>query len=557
LKEGVRMIKNGFGRFALPILILLLFSGFFAGKDDTYFQINKNIDLFSRIYKEISFNYVDNINPEEFMRAGIRGMLGSLDPYTNFIDENKKDEIDLITNGKYGGVGISIGVRGRDVTVVEVMDGYSAQRQGIRIGDILLQAGGIKLTPENVDEISGLVKGDPGSTVELKVLRGDNKDTLNFNLIREEVIVKNIPYYGFYPENSNNVYMKLTSFSRSAADEMKKDLKELKAKKEILSVVLDLRGNPGGLLDVAVDICNKFLVKDKLIVSTKGRDDTNGKQYLATQEPLLKDAKLVLLINEGSASASEIVAGAIQDHDRGVILGTKSYGKGLVQTITPLNYNTSLKITTAKYYTPSGRCIQKINYSNKNNVFAQTDTLTETLFNTDNKRIVYSAGGITPDTTVNFDIQGNITKDLLAHGLFFKFADHYFYINPKIDFKKLKGESLFSEFENFLTTQKFDFKSEAEKEIDKLLKDAETKKLEEGLISDIKKLKLQLQKIDNSELRIYKTEIIRELKNELASRYLGNEGRFKESLSNDIQFQTSLLIMDNDKVYRKLLKIRN
>ena len=548
------MIKNSFGRFILPMLIIILFSGFFAGKDDTYFQINKNIDLFSRIYKEISFNYVDTINPEEFMRAGIRGMLGSLDPYTNFIDENKKDEIDLITNGKYGGVGISIGVRGKDVTVVEVMDGYSAQRQGIRIGDILLEAGGIQITPENVDDISALVKGDPGSTVELKILRGDNKDTLNFNLIREEVIVKNIPYYGFYPENSNNVYMKLTSFSRSAADEMKKDLKELKTKKEIKSIVLDLRGNPGGLLDVAVDICNNFLAKNKLIVSTRGRDDVTGKEYLATQEPILRDTKLVLLINEGSASASEIVAGAIQDHDRGVIVGTKSFGKGLVQTITPLNYNTSLKITTAKYYTPSGRCIQKINYSKKNNVFAKADTLSETLYSTDNSRRVYSAGGITPDSTVNFDIQGNITKDLLAHGLFFKFADHYFYNNQKIDFKKIKGESLFSEFEDFLTVQKFDFKSEAEKEIDKLQKDAETKKLEESLISDIKKIKLQLQKIDNSELRIYKTEIIRELKNELASRYLGNEGRFKESLSNDIQFQTALSILDNDSIYKKLLK---
>src|ERR1035437_7039595 len=289
------MKKTGIYKFILPIVIIILFSGFFPGKDDTYFQINKNIDLFAKIYKEISFNYVDPINPEEFMRAGIRGMLGSLDPYTNFIDENKKDEIDLITNGKYGGVGISIGVRGRDVTVVEVMDGYSAQRQGIRIGDILLQAGGIKLTPENVDDISALVKGDPGSTVALKVLRGDNKDTLNFNLIREEVIVRNISFYGFYPENSNNVYMKLTSFSRSAADEMRKDLKELKAKKEIKSVVLDLRGNPGGLLDVAVDICNDFLAKDALIVSTRGRDDSSEKQYLATQEPILKDAKLVLL----------------------------------------------------------------------------------------------------------------------------------------------------------------------------------------------------------------------------------------------------------------------
>jgi carboxyl-terminal processing protease len=549
------MKKTGIYKFILPIVIIILFSGFFPGRDDTYFQINKNIDLFAKIYKEISFNYVDTINPEEFMRAGIRGMLGSLDPYTNFIDENKKDEIDLITNGKYGGVGISIGVKGKDVTVVEVMDGYSAQRQGIRIGDILLEAGGKKITPDNVEDISSLVKGDPGSTVELKVLRGDNNDTLSFSLIREEVIVKNITYYGFYPENSNNVYMKLSSFSRSAADEMKKDLKELRSQKEITSIVFDLRGNPGGLLDVAVDICNKFLPKDKLIVSTKGRDDTSEKQYLATQEPTLKDAELVLLINDGSASASEIVAGAIQDHDRGVILGTKSFGKGLVQTITPLNYNTSLKITTAKYYTPSGRCIQKINYSSKNNVYALPDSITAASFLTDNKRVVYSAGGITPDTTVAFNIEGNITKDLLAHGIFFKFADHYYYTNPKQDYKKLNNDILYSGFEKYLTDQKFYFKSDAEKEIDNLMKDAQSKKLEESLLADIKKVKTQLEKIDNSELRIYKNEIVRELKNELASRYMGNEGRIKESLNNDLQFQTALKIINNKPVYKKLLKL--
>jgi carboxyl-terminal processing protease len=549
------MKMKGIYKYILPVLIIILFSGFFPGKEDTYFQINKNIDLFAKVYKEISFNYVENINPEEFMRAGIRGMLGSLDPYTNFIDENKKDEIDLITNGKYGGVGISIGVRGKDVTVVELMDGYSAQRQGIRIGDILFEAGGKKITSDNVDEISGLVKGDPGTTVELKVIRGDQHDTLSFNLIREEVIVKNITYFGFYPENSNNVYLKLSSFSRSAADELKKDLKELRSKKEIKSIIFDLRGNPGGLLDVAVDICNKFISKDKLIVSTRGKEDGSEKRYVASQEPMLGDTRLVLLINEGSASASEIVAGAIQDHDRGVILGTKSFGKGLVQTITPLSFNTSLKITTAKYYTPSGRCIQKVNYSNKNYVFAVPDSIAKSSFLTDNKRVVYSAGGITPDTTVTFNIEGDITKDLLAHGIFFKFADHYYYNNPKQDYQKMNSDQLFTAFEKYLAEQKFYFKSDAEIEIDKLMKDAQAKKLEESLISDIKKVKTQLEKIDNSELRIYKNEIIAEMKNELASRYLGNEARTKESLNHDLQFQTALKLINNEKAYKKLLNI--
>lgn len=542
-----KLIKN----VLVPFLVLALFAGFFPGKDDKYFEISKNIDLFTKIYKEISFNYVDDINPEQFIRSGIKGMLGSLDPYTVFMDENKKDEIDLITNGKYGGIGVSIGLRGEDVTIVEVMDGYTAQRQGIKVGDVLVDISGVKITPENLDDISSLVKGEPGSTVDLTVVRNEKKDTVDFNLLREEIVVKNLAYYGFVPENSNNVYMKLTTFSRSAADEIKKAIKELKAQKEITSFVFDLRGNPGGLLDVAVDITNKFVSKDKLIVSTKGKEESSEKKYYATQEPLLKDCKLVVLINDGSASASEIVAGAIQDHDRGVILGTRSYGKGLVQTITPLNYNTSLKITTAKYYTPSGRCIQKVNYSNNNKVFAHVDSLIESEFLTSNKRKVYSAGGITPDSMVEFDIQGNITKEYLAHGMFFKFADRFYYNNTKLSFSNINDSKLLSEYEKYVADEKFIYTSEAEKEIDKLIADSDKKKLENA---ELKRIRKQLEKVDNDEYKIYKNEILREMKEELASRFLGSKGRITEALKGDTQFQTAIKLLADESKYNELLK---
>ncbi len=534
--------------------IILLFSGFFAGEGDIYFQISKNIDLFSKVYKEVSFNYVEPIDPEQFMRAGIQGMLDVLDPYTMFIDENRKEDIDLITNGKYGGVGISIGVRGDRVTIVEVMDGYSSQRQGLRIGDVLIQANGVKISPENVDQISSLVKGEPGTTVELKILRNDEKDTLNFNLVREEVIVKSLTYYGFYPKNSNNVYLKLTNFSRSAGDEIKKALLELKSEKEIKSIVLDLRGNPGGLLDVAVDICNKFLKKGDLIVTTRGRDQSDEKKYFASQEPLVGNSKLVVLINGGSASASEILAGAIQDHDRGVLLGTKSYGKGLVQTITPLDYNTSLKITTAKYYTPSGRCIQKIDYTKSNKVFAQPDSILKTSYLTDNKRTVYSGGGITPDTTIDYIIRGNITKDLLAKGMFFTFADHYYYMNVKENFNKITDEKILSEFEKYLAEQKYIYHSEADKQIDRLITDVRDKKVEGALSADLNRIKKEFDKIDLAELKIYKDEIIREIKGELAARYLGNDGRTETYLNYDKQFQSALKILADSAVYDKLLR---
>jgi len=550
------MKSRRYFKYLFSIILLFLFSGFFPGKGDLYFEISKNIDLFGSVYKEISLNYVDDIDPEKFMREGIKGMLNSLDPYTIFVDENKKEDIELITNGKYGGVGISIGIRGDNVTVVEVLDGYSAQRQGIRIGDILLEAGSIKITPANMEDISSLVKGKPGTEVELKVLRNGDKDTLIFNLIREEVIVKNLIYYGFYPERSNNVYMKLTSFSRSASDEVKKALKELKAEKEIKSLILDLRGNPGGLLDVAVDIIDKFLEKGELIVTTKGRDEISIKEYHAVQEPMIGNAKLVVLINGGSASASEIVAGAIQDHDRGVILGTKSYGKGLVQTITPLNYNTSIKITTAKYYTPSGRCIQKIDYSKESDIIINVDSMIATSYSTDNDRIVYGAGGITPDTTVEFEIEGDLTAGLLAKGLFFKFADYYYYRNTNEKFSSINNEKLTNEFTKYLKENNFVYKSESEKQLDELIADANKKKLNEKVIADLQNVKKYFEEIDNSELTLYKDEILTEIKGELASRYFGAEGRVEELLKYDTQFRTAYNLVSDQTVYNKLLNIK-
>lgn len=532
----------------------VIFVGFYPSQGDIYFEISKNLDLLGRVYKEIAFNYVDEVDPEKFLRAGIQGMLSSLDPYTIFIDEKKIEDIDLITNGKYGGVGISIGLRGEDVTVVEVMDGYAAQRQGIQIGDIIIEADRTKISADNIDDVSSLVKGEPGTIVELKVVRNESRDTLTFNLVREEVIIKNIPYAAFYPDNSNTVYLKLSNFSRSASDEIKKSIKELKEKKAIQSIILDLRGNPGGLLDIAVDICDKFLARDQLVVSTRGRDINSEKKYYSVEEPIVSnDVKIIVLINGGSASASEIVAGALQDHDRAVILGTKSFGKGLVQTITPLSYNTSLKITTAKYYTPSGRSIQRIDYSKGNDVIISQQSEDYQKFFTDNKREVYSKGGITPDTTVEFNINGELTKELLAKGLFFKFANNYYFNNQTANYSNIINQNLFNEFKNYLGESGFQYKSKTEIEIDNLLKSAKDKA---EIESDLLKIKNELKGLYEKELKIYMTEILREIKSELASRYLGIEGRIKQQLDSDLQVQAALNILSNKEVYNILLKTR-
>jgi len=535
------------------VLIAIIVTGFNPGRGDIYFEIAKNLDLLGRVYKEIAFNYVDEVDPEKFLRAGIQGMLASLDPYTIFIDEKKIEDIDLITNGKYGGVGISIGLRGDDVTVVEVMDGYAAQRQGIQIGDVIIEAEGSVITVDNIDEISSLVKGEPGTTVEIKVMRNELKDTLTFNLVREEVIVKNITYSGFFPENSSNAYIKLSNFSRAASDEIKKTIKELKEQKPVQSVVLDLRGNPGGLLDIAIDVCDKFLARDLLVVSTRGRDSGSQQKYYSVEEPIIdKEVGIIVLINGGSASASEIVAGALQDRDRAVILGTKSFGKGLVQTITPLSYNTSLKITTAKYYTPSGRSIQKIDYSESSDIIIDPTQESEQKFFTDNKREVHSKGGITPDTTVDFKINGELTKELLAKGLFFKFANNYFFINPEADYSGLDDQKLFGEFKEYLSQEGFKYTSQTEIEIDNLIKGAADK---EEIKDDLFKIKEALKGLYEKELQIYKDEILREIRSELAARYLGVEGRIKEQLTSDFQVQTALEILGNTNTYNKLLNV--
>jgi len=540
--------------FLAGSILILLLTGFYAGKGDIYFEISKNLELFGRVYKEISIHYVDEVDPEQFMRAGIRGMLSSLDPYTVFIDEKKKEDIDLITNGKYGGIGISIGVRGDDVTVVEIMDGYSAQRQGVQIGDIIIEAGGVLINSENVDDISSLVKGEPGTTVGLRIVRNELNDTISFDLVREEVIVKNLTFAGFYPENSNNVVLKLSNFSRSASDELKTTLRELKAQKEIHSVILDLRNNPGGLLDIAVDICNKFIKKDQLIVTTKGRDDSDLKSYYSMEEPLMGNIDLIVLINGGSASASEIVAGAIQDHDRGIILGTKSFGKGLVQTITPLSFNTSLKITTAKYYTPSGRSIQKVDYSEDSDVIKTNGLEGELSFLTDNQREVFSRGGITPDTTVDYSVNGDLTRDLLAKGYFFKFANYFYYKFPTQEFYQLDDKKLLSEFNDYLSNDNYVYQSGAEKEIVKLINEVSAK--DPKLADELKAIESELEKLYNSEYRLFEDEIIGEIKAELASRYIGIEGRFVEQFSIDTQIQTAINILSNKDIFNKLLNIR-
>lgn len=541
------------------ILIIVLtastfvLTGFFAAKSDIYFEIAKNLEILGKVYKEISFNYVDDINTQEFMRAGIKGMLSTLDPYTVFVDESRQQDIDLMTHGKYGGIGVSIGIRGDNVTIVEIIGGYSAQRQGIRVGDIIIEAGGKEISPKNVDEVSSLVKGEPGTYVDLKIIRQGLKDTISFSILREEITLKNITYAGFFPEQSSNVYIKLSNFNRTAGEELRTHLKMLAEEKTIKSIILDLRGNPGGLLDAAVDVCEKFLAKDELVVSTKGRENSSLKKYYSRQQPIVSNEKLVVLINGSSASASEIVAGAIQDHDRGIILGTQSFGKGLVQTIIPLTNNTSLKITTAKYYTPTGRSIQKIDYSKDNPIIENADSILVDLYQTDNKRAVFSAGGITPDTTVEFNRISELTQQLLAQGIIFSFADEYFYENSNIKYDDITESVLFDRFRSFLLSRNFKYSSSLQNKLDQIIIEIEKSEESASVIESFKNLQTKLNFSVDKELEKNRAEILAEVKAELASRYIGNEKSLKERLISDNQIKAALDVLSNDEIYNKIL----
>jgi len=539
-----------------PVLILVLITlGFVKQDSDRYYQIAKSIDIFGRIYKEVNTNYVDQVDPEEFMLSGIKGMLNSLDPYTVYLDQTSQKDMHAITSGKYGGIGVTVGLHNGRVTVVDLIEGYSAQRQGIIIGDVIIKIDSTEINSSNYEKLGDFLKKEPGTEITLLVDREGVEHPIVFNLISEQIEIKNITYYGFVPTESNNAYIKLSGFSRTAGNELKNVIEELNGEKEIESIVLDLRGNPGGLLDAAVSVAEKFLEPDQLIVSVKGRDQSKSTEFFSKEQPVAKDKKLVVLIDNGSASASEIVAGAIQDHDRGIILGTPSFGKGLVQTIFPLPYNTSLKMTTAKYYTPSGRSIQKIDYSHNNKVFEEPDSLKIEGYETDNKRTVYSAGGIEPDTVVVSAGESQIIKNLLAKGMFFKFATKFFNNNNINDVAEVNDLRMIDQFLIFVKENEFDYRTKAENLLDQLIKNSEKDNNLAHLEEQILQMKIKYSELKNKELLEHKNEILSEVKKEIAARIGGRSGRIIESLKYDGQFNSALTIAKNINTYNKLLNI--
>ena len=518
-----------------------------------FFKINKSIDVFGRVYKEITANYVDEVDPERFMHSGIDGMLGALDPYTVYINKEDGDEVDLLTNGKYGGIGVTIGQRDGIIQVISVMDGYSAQRQGIIPGDRIVNVNGVAVGAKKPDEVRNLTRGEPGTEVKVVIEREGERAPLQFVLMREEIQVKNVTYTDFL--DSGIGYIRLERFSRKAGDEARQAVKELKLRGELKGLVLDLRGNPGGLLDAAVDVVSKFVPRGSLVVSTKGRRPETDKQYISTEEPLLPTTPLVVLTDRSSASASEIVAGALQDMDRAVIVGTRTFGKGLVQTILPLNYGAQLKVTTARYYTPSGRSIQEIDYGrkDKSGVFVSIPDSLKKKFETAHGRSVLEHGGIAPDSTAKEEDIGPLVRELLRKNLFFRFATTYVAEHKGVSSLPVTAEVL-GEFKKFLDERKFEYQEETEGKIKELRKVAERSHFSPAVVEDLDRLSAALEKEKARGFDRYRDHIEHEVDIEFMARLKGEQGRIGASLRGDRQVETAVGILKDAKLYAKMTR---
>lgn len=533
------------------VAAVLLFTGFMMAPDsDLLLKISRSIDVFGRVYKEVATGYVDEIDPEKFMQAGVEGMLGTLDPYTVYIDRENGDEVDLLTTGKYGGIGVTIGTRDGAVQVIAVMDGYSAQRQGIVPGDRFLEVDGRKVGGMKPDELRNLTRGDPGSEVKVVVEREGEAKPLEFVLIREEIQVKNITYSGMVDRGI--AYVRLERFSRRAGDELRQAIKELKLNGEVKGFILDLRGNPGGLLDAAVDVVSKFVPRGSHVVSTRGRRPESDKRYVSTEEPILASVPLIVLADRNSASASEIVAGSLQDMDRALIVGTRSFGKGLVQTIVPLNYGAQLKITTARYYIPSGRSIQEVDYMHRdrNGVFTVTPDSLRREFKTANGRKVYELGGISPDSLVQLTTDGPLVRELHRKALLFKFANRY--VNEhRQDSITGVTPAIMGALKAFLEKEKFDFQEDSEKHVRELRQIADRSHYSREIMTDIEHLTKALQKEKERGFERYAKEIEEELAIELMARVRGERGRIEASFRTDPQLRAAIGLLQDRKEFTR------
>ena len=524
---------------------------------DSYFEIAKNLDIFTTVYRELNNYYVDETDPGKLMKTAIDKMLKSLDPYTNYIPESEIEDFQFMTTGQYGGIGAVITKRKDYVFISEPYKGFPAQKAGLIAGDKILEIDGESAKGKNTEEVSKALKGQPNTDVELLIERPYMKEPFTVNFKRQKISVKSVPYFSYVDDGIG--YIKLRSFTRDCSKDIKEALLDLKKQGELRGLILDLRGNPGGLLNESVSIVNLFVEKGQEVVSTKGKIESWDKVYKASRPPIDLETPIVVLINQSSASASEIVAGAIQDLDRGIVIGKRSFGKGLVQQTKKLSYNSQLKLTVAKYYIPSGRCIQALDYSNRNedgSVGKVPDSLM-TAFKTKNGRTVYDGGGIKPDVEVEQDDISNLIISLIQERLFFDYATYFKHSNASLDSSFTMNDKDFNSFVNFLSDKSYDYKTETEKALEELKSTSENENYFEFIESKFLDLSNEFEINKKNDLSRNKDIIKEILSEEIVSRYYFQEGRIRTSLKYDKEVQEAIKYLAQQNLYDSVLKFSN
>ncbi len=539
----------------VAIVSIAITSIFTVGFTESYFEVSKNLDIFATLFRELNIYYVDDANPGDLMKTGIDAMLESLDPYTNYIPESKMEDYKMMTTGQYGGIGAVIQTKKDRVIIAEPYEGFGADKAGLMAGDKIIKVDGNDAAGKNSSEIREFLLGQPGTTIELVIERPGTEGLLTKIVTREEVKIKDVPYSGMVSDSIG--YIRLGGFTESASAEVKAALTQLK-EEGANKIVLDLRGNGGGLLRESVNIVNFFVDKGTKVVSTKGKIKDWDKNYVALNDPIDTEIPVVVLVNGGSASASEIVSGSLQDNDRAVVIGSLSFGKGLVQQVRPLSYNSKLKVTVAKYYTPSGRCIQKLDYSNKNDngkADAIPDSLITEFKTVNSKRSVFDGKGVAPDIEVKNKLLSEISTSLLLKSLFFDYATEFRLKHETI--AEVEAFSLsdadYEEFVAFLSDKDYEYTTESEDILASLEKATKADEYFDDVKTEYEALKNKLNKNKKGDLYKFKDEIIRILESEIVSRYYYQTGQIKTALKHDIILDEAIKTLNNQELYNSIL----
>lgn len=553
-QRKMTMKKN---KSIIALVSLLTVSWLSLGFGDKYFELSKNLDIFSTLFKELNTYYVDETEPGQLMKTAIDGMLESLDPYTNYIPESQIEDFRFMTTGQYGGIGALIHKNDDKIYLSEPYEGFPAYKSDLKAGDVILSIDGNKVDGKSTSQISDFLKGQPGTCLSIEIERTTKDGVIKMtkDVVRENIKIDDVPYYGMI--NDHIGYIKLTGFTQTASKEFIDAFKNLKTQ-GMQELIFDLRGNGGGLLIEAVKIVNVFIPKGSLVVETKGKRKEWDAKYTAQSEPLDTEIPLTILVNESSASASEIVCGALQDYDRAVVVGKQTFGKGLVQQTRPLSYNSQLKVTVAKYYIPSGRCIQRIDYSHKNKEGIAEDvpdSLIKKFKTLKTNREVLDGKGIKPDFITKDKALSPISIALIRNHHIFSYANKFQLNNDTILLPNAfdMSEEEYNSFVNYLADKDIEYTSRSEKLLEKLKEVAESEKYLQDAQNEYDALAKKFDKDKTEDLQLFKEEIEDILENEIVSRYYYQDGRIEHSLANDLDILKAKSILENMSTYKAVL----